>query len=157
MCLFCPSSHTVTVESTGILAPDVLFTEAVKVLMSKCQRFLSELDATEMEWTDYSSSEAAHIHIPSRPGLLSLLKCFFLGNFAMLYSKSLLLNKADLDTQISPGWLGSNGCIQNSSSKFHELFKKAVHLQLLAKNFVKLAAHFVYFGRLNPFWQYLDI
>uniref|UniRef100_A0A3P8WPB0 DNA-directed RNA polymerases I and III subunit RPAC1 n=1 Tax=Cynoglossus semilaevis TaxID=244447 RepID=A0A3P8WPB0_CYNSE len=38
-----------TVESTGILAPDVLFTEAVKVLMSKCQRFLSELDATEME------------------------------------------------------------------------------------------------------------
>lgn len=97
MCLFCPSSHTVTVESTGILAPDVLFTEAVKVLMSKCQRFLSELDATEMEWTDYSSSEAAHrTHIPSRPGLLSLLKFFFLGNFAMLYSKSLLLNKADL-------------------------------------------------------------
>ncbi|XP_019959086.1 DNA-directed RNA polymerases I and III subunit RPAC1 [Paralichthys olivaceus] len=38
-----------TVESTGILAPDVLVTEAVKVLMTKCQRFLSELDSTDME------------------------------------------------------------------------------------------------------------
>ncbi|CAB1450247.1 unnamed protein product [Pleuronectes platessa] len=38
-----------TVESTGILAPDVLVTEAVKVLMRKCQRFLSELDSTGME------------------------------------------------------------------------------------------------------------
>ncbi|CAL1577730.1 unnamed protein product [Knipowitschia caucasica] len=38
-----------TVESTGILPPDVLVTEAIKVLMSKCQRFLSELDSTEMD------------------------------------------------------------------------------------------------------------
>ncbi|XP_058507534.1 DNA-directed RNA polymerases I and III subunit RPAC1 [Solea solea] len=38
-----------TVESTGILPPDVLVTEAIKVLMSKCQRFLSELDSTDME------------------------------------------------------------------------------------------------------------
>ncbi|KAG7214376.1 hypothetical protein INR49_023087 [Caranx melampygus] len=30
-----------TVESTGILPPDVLVTEAIKVLMSKCQRFLN--------------------------------------------------------------------------------------------------------------------
>ncbi|XP_049457199.1 DNA-directed RNA polymerases I and III subunit RPAC1 isoform X1 [Epinephelus fuscoguttatus] len=38
-----------TVESTGILPPDVLVTEAVKVLMAKCQRFLNELDSTDME------------------------------------------------------------------------------------------------------------
>uniref|UniRef100_A0A673VWH6 DNA-directed RNA polymerases I and III subunit RPAC1 n=1 Tax=Salmo trutta TaxID=8032 RepID=A0A673VWH6_SALTR len=38
-----------SVESTGILAPDVLVTEAIKVLMTKCRRFLSELDSTEME------------------------------------------------------------------------------------------------------------
>uniref|UniRef100_A0A7N6FFN6 DNA-directed RNA polymerases I and III subunit RPAC1 n=1 Tax=Anabas testudineus TaxID=64144 RepID=A0A7N6FFN6_ANATE len=36
-----------TVESTGILPPDVLVTEAIKVLMAKCQRFLSELDSAE--------------------------------------------------------------------------------------------------------------
>ncbi|XP_028325076.1 DNA-directed RNA polymerases I and III subunit RPAC1 [Gouania willdenowi] len=38
-----------TVESTGILPPDVLVTEAVKVLMTKCQRFINELDSTHME------------------------------------------------------------------------------------------------------------
>uniref|UniRef100_A0AAQ4RGF3 DNA-directed RNA polymerases I and III subunit RPAC1 n=1 Tax=Gasterosteus aculeatus aculeatus TaxID=481459 RepID=A0AAQ4RGF3_GASAC len=38
-----------TVESTGILPPDVLVTEAIKVLMVKCQRFLSELDSTDLE------------------------------------------------------------------------------------------------------------
>ncbi|CAB1312619.1 unnamed protein product [Coregonus sp. 'balchen'] len=38
-----------SVESTGILAPDVLVTEAIKVLMTKCRRFLNELDSTEME------------------------------------------------------------------------------------------------------------
>ncbi|XP_074501718.1 DNA-directed RNA polymerases I and III subunit RPAC1 [Sebastes fasciatus] len=38
-----------TVESTGILPPDVLVTEAIKVLMTKCQRFLNELDSTVME------------------------------------------------------------------------------------------------------------
>lgn len=38
-----------TVESTGILPPDVLVTEAIKVLMAKCQRFLNELDNTDME------------------------------------------------------------------------------------------------------------
>ncbi|KAM8852528.1 DNA-directed RNA polymerases I and III subunit RPAC1 [Synchiropus picturatus] len=37
------------VESTGILPPDVLVTEAIKVLMTKCQRFLNELDSTEMD------------------------------------------------------------------------------------------------------------
>ncbi|KAM9345212.1 DNA-directed RNA polymerases I and III subunit RPAC1 [Symphorus nematophorus] len=36
-----------TVESTGILPPDVLVTEAIKVLMAKCQRFLNELDTTD--------------------------------------------------------------------------------------------------------------
>lgn len=39
------SSLTVTVESTGILPPEVLVTEAIKVLMAKCQRFLNELDS----------------------------------------------------------------------------------------------------------------
>ncbi|KAJ4948793.1 DNA-directed RNA polymerases I and III subunit RPAC1 isoform X1 [Gymnodraco acuticeps] len=38
-----------TVESTGILPPDVLVTEAIKVLMTKCQRFLSELDSPSVE------------------------------------------------------------------------------------------------------------
>uniref|UniRef100_A0A3Q2VVP5 DNA-directed RNA polymerases I and III subunit RPAC1 n=1 Tax=Haplochromis burtoni TaxID=8153 RepID=A0A3Q2VVP5_HAPBU len=38
-----------TVESTGILPPDVLVTEAIKVLVAKCQRFLNELDSTAME------------------------------------------------------------------------------------------------------------
>ncbi|XP_020777063.1 DNA-directed RNA polymerases I and III subunit RPAC1 [Boleophthalmus pectinirostris] len=38
-----------TVESTGILPPDVLVTEAIKMLMSKCQRFLSELDSSDMD------------------------------------------------------------------------------------------------------------
>ncbi|XP_056148010.1 DNA-directed RNA polymerases I and III subunit RPAC1 isoform X2 [Lampris incognitus] len=38
-----------TVESTGILTPDVLVTEAIKVLMAKCQRFMNELDQTDME------------------------------------------------------------------------------------------------------------
>ncbi|XP_031728921.1 DNA-directed RNA polymerases I and III subunit RPAC1 [Anarrhichthys ocellatus] len=38
-----------TVESTGILPPDVLVTEAIKVLMVKCQRFLNELDSTDLE------------------------------------------------------------------------------------------------------------
>ncbi|XP_061084461.1 DNA-directed RNA polymerases I and III subunit RPAC1 [Conger conger] len=38
-----------SVESTGILAPEVLVSEAIKVLMSKCQRFLTELDSAEME------------------------------------------------------------------------------------------------------------
>lgn len=41
----CVRSFTVTVESTGIMSPDVLVTEAMKVLMAKCQRFLSELNA----------------------------------------------------------------------------------------------------------------
>ncbi|KAK2848618.1 hypothetical protein Q5P01_008452 [Channa striata] len=36
-----------TVESTGILPPDVLVTEAIKVLMAKCQRFLGELESAE--------------------------------------------------------------------------------------------------------------
>ncbi|OXB65426.1 hypothetical protein ASZ78_005053 [Callipepla squamata] len=38
-----------TVESTGILPPDVLVTEAIKILMGKCQRFLNELDTVPME------------------------------------------------------------------------------------------------------------
>lgn len=43
------SFYTVTVESTGILHPDVLVTEAIKVLMVKCQRFVNQLDSTDME------------------------------------------------------------------------------------------------------------
>nr|XP_015830344.2 DNA-directed RNA polymerases I and III subunit RPAC1 isoform X1 [Nothobranchius furzeri] len=38
-----------TVESTGILPPDVLVTEAIQVLMSKCQMFLNEMTCTDME------------------------------------------------------------------------------------------------------------
>ncbi len=34
----------VSVESTGILPADVLVTEAIKVLISKCQKFLTELE-----------------------------------------------------------------------------------------------------------------
>lgn len=33
-----------SVESTGILAPDTLVSEAIKVMMGKCQRFLNELE-----------------------------------------------------------------------------------------------------------------
>ncbi|XP_003978340.1 DNA-directed RNA polymerases I and III subunit RPAC1 [Takifugu rubripes] len=38
-----------TVETTGILPPDVLVTEAIKVLMTKCQRFLNELESSDMK------------------------------------------------------------------------------------------------------------
>ncbi|RUS84277.1 hypothetical protein EGW08_007970 [Elysia chlorotica] len=34
-----------SVESTGILPPDVLVSEAIKTLMGKCQKFLHELDS----------------------------------------------------------------------------------------------------------------
>lgn len=42
-----PSWHsmfTVSVESTGALAPDVLVIEAVKIMMGKCSHFMNELD-----------------------------------------------------------------------------------------------------------------
>ncbi|XP_057703414.1 DNA-directed RNA polymerases I and III subunit RPAC1 [Corythoichthys intestinalis] len=38
-----------SVESTGILPPNVLVAEAIKVLMAKCQRLLNELDSTDIE------------------------------------------------------------------------------------------------------------
>uniref|UniRef100_A0A3B3V780 RNA polymerase I and III subunit C n=1 Tax=Poecilia latipinna TaxID=48699 RepID=A0A3B3V780_9TELE len=38
-----------TVESTGIMPPDVLVTEAIKVLMTKCQTFLNEMNSVDME------------------------------------------------------------------------------------------------------------
>ncbi|XP_063300246.1 DNA-directed RNA polymerases I and III subunit RPAC1 [Pelobates fuscus] len=38
-----------SIESTGILPPDTLLTEAIKVLMGKCRRFLDELDAPQMD------------------------------------------------------------------------------------------------------------
>uniref|UniRef100_A0A3B4BQL6 DNA-directed RNA polymerases I and III subunit RPAC1 n=1 Tax=Pygocentrus nattereri TaxID=42514 RepID=A0A3B4BQL6_PYGNA len=38
-----------SVESTGILPPDVLVSEAINVLIAKCQKFLNEIDSTEME------------------------------------------------------------------------------------------------------------
>ncbi|MBN3297068.1 DNA-directed RNA polymerases I and III subunit RPAC1 [Amia ocellicauda] len=38
-----------SVESTGILPPDVLVSEAIKVLIAKCGRFLNELDSAEMD------------------------------------------------------------------------------------------------------------
>ncbi|XP_072912285.1 DNA-directed RNA polymerases I and III subunit RPAC1 isoform X5 [Hemitrygon akajei] len=38
-----------SVESTGILPPEVLVSEALKVLMTKCRRFLNELDTVQMD------------------------------------------------------------------------------------------------------------
>ncbi|KAM4043077.1 DNA-directed RNA polymerases I and III subunit RPAC1 [Anomaloglossus baeobatrachus] len=38
-----------SIESTGILAPDTLLTEAIKVLMGKCRRFLDELDSASLD------------------------------------------------------------------------------------------------------------
>nr|XP_008513997.1 PREDICTED: DNA-directed RNA polymerases I and III subunit RPAC1 isoform X2 [Equus przewalskii] len=38
-----------SVESTGVLPPDVLVSEAIKVLMGKCRRFLDELEAVQMD------------------------------------------------------------------------------------------------------------
>ncbi|XP_018411233.1 PREDICTED: DNA-directed RNA polymerases I and III subunit RPAC1 [Nanorana parkeri] len=38
-----------SIESTGILAPNVLMKEAIAVLMGKCRRFLDELDAAQMD------------------------------------------------------------------------------------------------------------
>ncbi|XP_066451301.1 DNA-directed RNA polymerases I and III subunit RPAC1 [Eleutherodactylus coqui] len=38
-----------SVESTGILPPDTLLKEAIKVLMGKCRRFLDELDTNSMD------------------------------------------------------------------------------------------------------------
>ena len=35
----------VSVESTGVLPPEVLMSQAVQVLMGKCRDFLRELDA----------------------------------------------------------------------------------------------------------------
>lgn len=34
---------TVKIESTGVLPPEVLFTEAVKILEDKCDRVISDL------------------------------------------------------------------------------------------------------------------
>ncbi|KAF3831569.1 hypothetical protein GH733_000381 [Mirounga leonina] len=39
----------VSVESTGVLPAAVLVSEAIKVLMGKCRRFLDELDAVQMD------------------------------------------------------------------------------------------------------------
>ncbi|KAG9275382.1 DNA-directed RNA polymerases I and III subunit RPAC1 [Astyanax mexicanus] len=38
-----------SVESTGILPPEVLVSEAINVLIAKCQKFLTELESSEME------------------------------------------------------------------------------------------------------------
>lgn len=41
--------YAVSVESTGILPPDMLVSEAINVLLAKCQKFINELDSTDME------------------------------------------------------------------------------------------------------------
>uniref|UniRef100_A0A5F8GN81 DNA-directed RNA polymerases I and III subunit RPAC1 n=1 Tax=Monodelphis domestica TaxID=13616 RepID=A0A5F8GN81_MONDO len=38
-----------SVESTGVLPPEVLVSEAIKVLMGKCRRFMDELDSVQMD------------------------------------------------------------------------------------------------------------
>lgn len=40
---FSPAKFIVSVESTGALPPEVLFTEAVKILEDKCERVITEL------------------------------------------------------------------------------------------------------------------
>lgn len=40
---------SVSVESTGILPPEVLVGEAINVLIAKCQKFIAALDSTDME------------------------------------------------------------------------------------------------------------
>ena len=44
MVLYCV---TVSVESTGALASNILVLEALKILISKCDQFLGELDVIE--------------------------------------------------------------------------------------------------------------
>lgn len=41
--LFSPAKFIVSLESTGALPPEVLFTEAVKILEDKCERVITEL------------------------------------------------------------------------------------------------------------------
>lgn len=40
--------HPVTVESTGAAKPNEIFTESIDILMAKCQKHLTELNAMEM-------------------------------------------------------------------------------------------------------------
>ena len=42
---FVVAVFSVSIESTGALQPDVLMTEAIKVLIGKCRRFIQEIDA----------------------------------------------------------------------------------------------------------------
>ncbi|BFZ07021.1 hypothetical protein BsWGS_10060 [Bradybaena similaris] len=42
----CRDHFIFSVESTGILPPDVLVSESIKILMGKCQKFLQELEDT---------------------------------------------------------------------------------------------------------------
>jgi RNA polymerase Rpb3/Rpb11 dimerisation domain len=42
-CYFLISSVSVKIESAAALPPEVLFTEAVKILEEKCERVISEL------------------------------------------------------------------------------------------------------------------
>lgn len=41
--LFLSLMHTVTIESSGVFPPEVLVTEAVKILEEKCDRVISDL------------------------------------------------------------------------------------------------------------------
>ena len=44
--MFCfVADISVSIESTGALQPDVLMSEAIKVLIGKCRRFIQEIDA----------------------------------------------------------------------------------------------------------------
>ncbi|KAL1777612.1 DNA-directed RNA polymerases I and III subunit RPAC1 isoform X2 [Sigmodon hispidus] len=48
--LACVRDHYIfSVKSTGVLPPDVLVSEAIKILMGMCRRFLDELDVVQME------------------------------------------------------------------------------------------------------------
>ena len=44
-----PFLIAVSIESTGALPPNVLMTEAVKILQGKCRHFLQELDDRTMD------------------------------------------------------------------------------------------------------------
>lgn len=64
-CVMISFLFPVTVESTGILPPDVLVAEAIQVLMVKCQTLLGEMNSTDVEWTnDRTTIWSEHVNVP---------------------------------------------------------------------------------------------
>lgn len=57
---FIPFLYAVKIESTGALPPEVLFTEAVKILEDKCERLIAELS-----WFFLSKTKEMDLYIIS--------------------------------------------------------------------------------------------